>query len=788
MIKKIESLLLQLQSPAQGNFSAKQVSDVDDLSITIKDLGKLKLPITPRKAKQLIKHAKPAKYGLKDQTLLDKSVRDCWEIPKSHIKIDKRLWKKSFDGALQELKLALGLSEDAQLKAQLHNLLIYEPGQFFKPHQDSEKCDNMVATLVVVLPSDYKGGTLIIDHKGEKHRITSRQTPADKATFIAFYADCHHEVKPVTDGYRLTLTYNLFLQDDNNAFSSEIDSAVVNELSEAVSDYFSLSPVDNGQVATDKIQFKKLAYLLDHEYTEKGLHWSRLKGLDRVRVKTLQEVAKTQDLELRLSLVDVHESRECWEEDRNDWGGRYNYGWDEFEDDDVEEESDEDQGLEVGDLLFSEYDFKYSLDLQGKHTDISGIRIREDDICWTKATDDLQPFESEYEGYMGNWGNTMDKWYHRAALVLWRKTDNYLMLLEASPYAFVDEMISLAASDESRAKAEKLITKLMPNWSTDRRVGNFPPVFQLALLLKNSELAKQLMQPLDKSAVNKDAAIFFVKLADQYGLAWLIDVLKEWLYLSNRWEQDKPQLLESILPIVKKIHKTKSKNRAPINTWLLKHQLLAIQYDLDANCNEEQQAELNRTTPHRINTAQDLIEASIHADEEAIVLDLIEYIVSSKRCYPVLALSEMLGKLKGSDNKASISKLRDYLRAEIEIALNKKPRNKDDWSISTNSRCSCEDCKKLNGFLLDGKLQVLVWPLAKARRQHVHQTIDAMCLPVSHITERKGSPHKLILTKTEKLFSDEKALRERYQQARLSKGMGGMKALFDAKRLVISRR
>jgi hypothetical protein len=35
-----------------------------------------------------------------------------------------------------------------------------------------------------------------------------RADPAEMA-FAAFYADCVHEVRPVTDGFRLTLTYNL---------------------------------------------------------------------------------------------------------------------------------------------------------------------------------------------------------------------------------------------------------------------------------------------------------------------------------------------------------------------------------------------------------------------------------------------------------------------------------------------------------------------------------------------------------------------------------------------------
>ena len=35
----------------------------------------------------------------------------------------------------------------------------------------------------------------------------------DTAQWAAFYSDCEHEVLPVTSGYRVTLTYNLYFND-----------------------------------------------------------------------------------------------------------------------------------------------------------------------------------------------------------------------------------------------------------------------------------------------------------------------------------------------------------------------------------------------------------------------------------------------------------------------------------------------------------------------------------------------------------------------------------------------
>ena len=44
--------------------------------------------------------------------------------------------------------------------------------------------------------------------------------------------------------------------------------------------------------------------------------------------------------------------------------------------------------------------------------------VRDEEVCSTPSSS-LEPYASEYEGYMGNYGNTMDRWYRRAAVVLW---------------------------------------------------------------------------------------------------------------------------------------------------------------------------------------------------------------------------------------------------------------------------------------------------------------------------------------------------------------------------------
>jgi hypothetical protein len=68
---------------------------------------------------------------------------------------------------LMTIKEEPGLANGAELTADLHSLLVYEPNQFFLAHQDSEQDDAMVGTLVVTLPSNCRGGELMVGHNEE---------------------------------------------------------------------------------------------------------------------------------------------------------------------------------------------------------------------------------------------------------------------------------------------------------------------------------------------------------------------------------------------------------------------------------------------------------------------------------------------------------------------------------------------------------------------------------------------------------------------------------------------
>src|SRR5574342_235587 len=173
-----------------GTFSARCTARPGDLQLEVRGVGLIGLPVTTGQAKELVLVARPAKFGKGEQTLLDPGVRDTWEIPRSRVVIDKPRWNAALRPILDKLRADLGLPEGCALAAEFHSMLVYAPGQFFAPHQDSEKHDDMIGSLVVMLPSAAQGGTLVIEHGGVTVKYRGSK---DSLSFVACYADCRHQ-------------------------------------------------------------------------------------------------------------------------------------------------------------------------------------------------------------------------------------------------------------------------------------------------------------------------------------------------------------------------------------------------------------------------------------------------------------------------------------------------------------------------------------------------------------------------------------------------------------------
>ena len=83
----------------------------------------------------------------------------------------------------------------------------------------------MFGSLVIVFPTPHKGGALLLRHRGNEWTFDpSQELAAERQPaigYVAFFSDIEHEVAPVISGHRITLTYNLYFDDDGPAFAND---------------------------------------------------------------------------------------------------------------------------------------------------------------------------------------------------------------------------------------------------------------------------------------------------------------------------------------------------------------------------------------------------------------------------------------------------------------------------------------------------------------------------------------------------------------------------------------
>lgn len=138
--------------------------------LEVRGVGALSFPVPEAQIRALIGAAERAPYGKGTETLVDRSVRDCWQIEPERVRLAGAAWRETFARILGSAAAGLGCDPD-RLDARLHKLLIYEPGGFFAAHRDTEKADGMVATLSISLPAAGAGGELVVRHRDHESII-----------------------------------------------------------------------------------------------------------------------------------------------------------------------------------------------------------------------------------------------------------------------------------------------------------------------------------------------------------------------------------------------------------------------------------------------------------------------------------------------------------------------------------------------------------------------------------------------------------------------------------------
>ena len=307
-------------------------------------------PLSERDAKLIEAVATQAPFGKRTETVVDTAVRDTFEINPDNFSFKNPAWTEFLRTVTKTVADGLGLpSNRPPPRAELYKLLLYKTGsqsvspsfpsatrrlilpQLFAPQgvrpinpwpsrplltpfHSTEKSQGMFASLIIVLPSKFEGGEVHVSHANKKDVFDISPSSELTTSALAWYTDVIHEVKPVTSGYRLAVSYNLV-----NA-SPGLPPPHLPDMHSAVS-------------AVEEIFHKwrkggygnpdfsgTIAYLLDHEYSQANLEFAALKGKDATLVSNIREVAEKQGISLHIGLLacevtgdaDVYGSDDEW--------------------------------------------------------------------------------------------------------------------------------------------------------------------------------------------------------------------------------------------------------------------------------------------------------------------------------------------------------------------------------------------------------------------------------------------------------------------------------------------
>lgn len=771
MTAAIQEALLGLRSP--GSFGVRRSLPAEDLTLELRGLGPISLPITAASSRDLISEAVRSPFGWRDQTITDLGVRDGWQIAKSRIKIDGRRWNPVLRAMLEDIRAELGLPASGRLRARLDKMTIYGPGQFFKAHQDTEKSDRMIGTLVVVLPSRYTGGTLRIESNGKRLDFRRSTRKAPTLDVIAFYSDCHHEIRPIKSGYRIALVYELDFDPGPRSTSMAEPSpelaARVGALTRAVETYFSTPEPVRHSRSGEVRSSEKLVYLLDHQYTRRNLGWARLKQADGARALALREAARALDLEAFLCLADVHETWQCEPTFRPYWDRADRWAND--------DDDDDDDDYRLGDLIDSDVALMHWLDASGAPASYEGLYVSDGELCTTTANDELEPFESEYQGFMGNYGDTLDRWYHRAAVVLWPRTHELRMLVKTDPEAAIEQVLaSFGTKGPPAASAHadlQILLELLPRYAF--RLGRTTPsraALRLALAVDDPVCAADLLAPLRAGVTALGLIRPLLALAKHYGAPWCRGVLSTWHGAPSSPRPTRSAHPWSLYPPkwLARLSSDEDETGLALARFIVGQQW------------EELRGLLEATTPHRSRSPFARRRDSKLAHHAHAVLEGCT-IVGTKRPHhaalrlltsedsplsPVELAFVATRRAQALDRDEwsawGLDVLLEHCHERLSSALTSLQREDGSWSITVPRGCSCRDCDELHDFLRSAET-THPWPLAASRRQHIHCAIDDMGLPVTHITRRQGRPYTLVLTKTNELFRLEARLRDEHDKS-----------------------
>ncbi|POZ50203.1 2OG-Fe(II) oxygenase [Methylovulum psychrotolerans] len=730
-----------------GNYYTTGIIETFPPLIEVEGVGRVALPLLPAQVEPLVAAAERAPYGRGQETLVDTQVRRTWQIDAVRISLGGKHWQATLNSIVS--RAAQGLGVDDGVVAELYKLLVYDTGSFFISHRDTEKAPGMFATLVIVLPSAYSGGELVVRHQQEEVKLDLRCTDPSEMAFAAFYADCQHEILPITEGCRLTLIYNLVRTNKKLPLPTPPDyrqeqhkvAVLLRQWAEQLADE-QPKPYDDDDTYTEAPLPDKLLYLLEHAYTPAELSFAALKNGDAAIAEVLVAAAGQADCDIYLALASIEESGTA------EYGGYDRYR--------------RDYDLEPGEVEDSTETLGHWRRLDGSEPPLPQMPFAEYECCPPDAFADIEPDEVQFEEATGNAGASFERTYHCGALVIWPHSRylavvNQVGLCGAVPILqeFCQTLPAAGRLDTNTIiwqDAHRLAGYILRDWipgtlgeHSRYNDANLTAFLECLYCLQDSGHSRQFWLEFASLGVYHRAyCASLVQIARLLPWPDVVDGLTR--AISTSAEHHALEACAALLLNFSQAYPDQAGDLSPAANILLQ----ALPGDI------ARFAHLPPWQYARITVNESLVAdllTGFSAIETVLAEKLLDYLLAWPELYKMDGLlipaALNLTATAATAGLPAIVRLRDEVIAYLQARVAEDLTPPADWRRPSQLNCVCADCIGLSLFLDDPSEAKWRFKAAENRRQHIADTVKSNHCDVNLQTGKDGRPYTLICTKNQ---------------------------------------
>jgi len=117
--------------------------------------------------------------------------------------------------------------------------------------------------------------------------------------------------------------------------------------------------------------------------------------------------------------------------------------------------NDDDADHEMGEVFDESLSAEHFSDPSGRRLDFGRMPLHEDEIVSDVPLGKGKPDREDFEGYTGNAGMTLERWYHRAAVLLWPVDARFDVLCDAGVEAAVGGLKQMVGKWKKTKKREQ---------------------------------------------------------------------------------------------------------------------------------------------------------------------------------------------------------------------------------------------------------------------------------------------------------------------------------------------